>query len=371
MKFTFDSVILGSLISEFRSGGSFRMVRAIEAPDPETVIFRLSEPYAAFLWDMTRPAIGIVPAGSRADFAEHPIGSGPFRFVSAEQDENVVIERNPNYFHAPPQVKRVIFRIVPDAVVRALELRKGSADIDASSALTPDVVSALAKDPSIAVTDDPGTHLAYIAVNFDDPALAHSEVRQALAYAMDRETIVRYLLRGQARIADGALPPNSWAYEPNVEHYPYDPARAEQLLDSAGFPRRSELGGMRLHLVLKTSTEESTRLLAAVLQDQWRRVGIGSRGALTRDGHAACRRFARQLSALYAALGRRQTTTTRTSLNWSSILTACRPTDKTGAITAIRISTRSWTRLASNPTASAAGKSSPRCSASSPKTCPI
>jgi peptide/nickel transport system substrate-binding protein len=217
--------------------------------------------------------VGIVPAGSRADFAGHPIGSGPFRFVRALQDEEVVLERNPDYFRTAPLIEKVRFRIVPDAVVRALELRKGTGDLESSS-LPADMVAVLRKDPALSVTEDSGTEYAYVAINFDDPALAHREVRQALAFATDRETIIRYLLRGQARLADSLLPPNSWAYEPNVAHYPYDPARAELLLDAAGFPRRPELGGMRLHLVLKTSTEESTRLLGAALQEQWRRVGV-------------------------------------------------------------------------------------------------
>jgi len=84
------------------------------------------------------------------------------------------------------------------------------------------------------------------------------------------------LLRGQGRIADGLLPPNHWAYEAGVPHYSYDPRRAEQLLDAAGFPRQGGANGrgMRLKLTLKSSTEESVRLLGEVLQEQWRRVGV-------------------------------------------------------------------------------------------------
>src|SRR6185295_3098385 len=159
-------------------------------------------------------------------FAASPVGSGPFRFVSAQQDEYVLLERNPDYFRTPPSVEGVRFRIVPDAIVRALELRKGTADLELGS-LTADMVAVFQKDPKLEVAEVPGTNYSYLAVNFDDDRLAHREVRQALAFATDRETIIRYLLRGQARAADSVLPPNSWAYEPNVKHYPYDPARAE------------------------------------------------------------------------------------------------------------------------------------------------
>ncbi len=271
VKYTFDSILSNAISTPKRS--SFRIVREIEAPDPATVIFRLSEPYAAFLWNVARPAIGIVPANAAADFAAHPIGSGPFRFVSARQDEDVVLARSPNYFRTPPAIDEVRFRVVPDAIVRALELRKGSADIEMNS-LTADMVAALRQDHDLGVSEQPGTNYSYIAFNFGDPALSRREVRQALACATDRDSIVKYLLRGQARVADDVLPPNSWAYDPAIAHFAYDPAHAAQLLDAAGYPRRPELGGMRLHLVLKTSTDESSRLLGAVLQDQWRRVGI-------------------------------------------------------------------------------------------------
>ncbi|PYU62881.1 MAG: hypothetical protein DMG56_11055 [Acidobacteria bacterium] len=93
-----------------------------------------------------------------------------------------------------------------------------------------------------------------------------------LALATDREALIRYLLRGQAKLAGGALPPDHWAAEPNVAQYPYDPARAEQVLDAAGFPRKQD--GIRAHLTLKCSTEEQARLIGAAFQEQWRRVGI-------------------------------------------------------------------------------------------------
>ncbi|MBI3669222.1 MAG: ABC transporter substrate-binding protein [Acidobacteria bacterium] len=270
VKFTFDTILSGAVKTPKR--GAFRMVSAVEAPDADTVIFRLREPFASFLWNLARPSVGIVPAGAAADFAQQPVGTGPFRFISARQDEEVVLEHNADYFGRTPAIAQVRFRIVPDAIVRALELRKGTADL-ALNSLAPDMLPVLARQPDLQVTEQPGTIYSYVAFNLDDPALAHRTVRQALAYATDRQALVTYLLRGQARLADGLLPPNHWAYEPNVPHYTYDPARAEQLLDAAGYPRAAG-GGMRLKLTLKSSTEELTRLLGAVLQEQWRRVGV-------------------------------------------------------------------------------------------------
>jgi len=251
--------------------GALRMVKSIEAPDETTVIFHLSEPYASFTVNLIPSAIGIVPANAGADFSRHPIGSGPFRFLQQTQDEEVVVERNPEYFRDAPSTPRVRFRIVPDAVVRALELRKGSADLEMSS-LSPDIIPVLARQPDLEITERSGANLSYLGLNLEDTILSHREVRQALAFATDREALIRYLLRGQAKIAAGVLPPDHWAAESNVAQYPYDPAHAEQLLDAAGFPRKQ--GGVRLHLTLKSSTEEQARLIGAALQEQWRRVGI-------------------------------------------------------------------------------------------------
>jgi peptide/nickel transport system substrate-binding protein len=270
VKFTLDSIRQGSLETPKR--GAFRLVDSVETPDASTVIVRLSEPYSSFLYNLTRLAIGIVPGGSGSAFASDPIGTGPFRFVGMTEDEDVVLERNPNYFGKVPKIDRVRFRIVPQAIVRALELRKGTADIGGVDSLTPDMVMALAKQSGLRVEESPGTQLAYVAFNFDDPILSHREVRQALAYATDRGSIIRYLLRGKARAADSLLPPNNWAYEGNVKQYPYDAAEAERLLDAAGFRRGPD--GIRFHLTLKTSNEESARLLGEVIASQWKRVGV-------------------------------------------------------------------------------------------------
>jgi len=137
--------------------------------------------------------------------------------------------------------------------------------------LTADMSVTLAKEGLVA-EEQPGTMLGYIAFNFDDPILAHREVRQALAYATDRTMLIRYLMHGQARPASSLLPPSHWANERDVKQYGFDPAQAERLLDAAGFPRGAD--GVRFHLELKSSTEESARLLCEALADEWKRVGV-------------------------------------------------------------------------------------------------
>jgi len=159
---------------------------------------------------------------------------------------------------------------VPDAITRALELRKGSADA-AINALTSDMVAALEREQNLAVLRGPGTVLQYMNFNLRDPILRDVRVRQAIALALDRRPILEYLWRGFAQPANSVLPPQSWAYDDHVPRYEHDPERARQLLDAAGYPARN---GVRFHLTMKTSTDENTRLMVAVMQQQLREVQI-------------------------------------------------------------------------------------------------
>jgi peptide/nickel transport system substrate-binding protein len=268
VKWTFDSLLQGKIRST--KAAAYRLVDRVDAPDDYTVVFHLKEPFATLLWNVSDGAIGIVPFGSGDEMSRHPMGSGPFRFVSAEPDKEVVIERNDAYWGEKARLNGVRFAVIPDATTRALELRKGSADIAVSS-LTGDMVLALERESNLAVMRAPGTVLAYLAFNTRDPILKDVLVRRAVAYAIDRTPVIHYLLRDFARPAYSLLPPESWAYDGDAPHYDYNPDRARQLLDQAGYPA---VNGVRLHLSMKTSTEESTRLMAAVLQQQLREVGI-------------------------------------------------------------------------------------------------
>jgi peptide/nickel transport system substrate-binding protein len=268
VKWTFDSLLEGKIRSTKAS--AYRFVDRIDAPDDFTVVFHLKEPNATLLWNLSEGASGIVPYGSLDEITRQPIGSGPFSFVSAEQDREVIIARNDNYWGAKARLARVRFIVVPDATTRALELRKGSADAEIN-ALTSDTIVALEREPNLQIERAPGTVLSYLAFNLRDPTLRDARVRQAIAYAIDRAPLLQYIWRGFAQPALSVLPPQSWAYDADVPNYPHSPEKARQLLDAAGYMAHD---GVRFHLTMKTSTEESTRLLAAVLQQQLRDVGI-------------------------------------------------------------------------------------------------
>ncbi len=270
VKWTLDSIMSGK--PRTLKAATFHLVQSVEAPDDYTVVIRLKEAFATLLWNLSDGAIGIVPHGSDENFWRAPIGTGPFRFASQEQDKDVVIARNPQYWDAEraARIDRVVFNVVPDTTTRALELRKGSADV-LINALTADMVATLRSDPQIAVDTAPGTIYTYLAPNLRDTILRDVRVRQALAYAIDRGPLLHFLWRDLCEPASSILPPGHWAYNGDARQYGYDPAQARRLLDEAGYPARN---GTRFRLVLKTSTEESNRLVASVLQQQLRAVGI-------------------------------------------------------------------------------------------------
>jgi peptide/nickel transport system substrate-binding protein len=268
VKWTFDSMIQGKIRSI--KTAAYRFVDHLDAPDDYTIVFHMKEPDAALPWNVSDGAIGIVPYGSGTEMSAHPIGSGPFKFVSAETDKEVIIARNDDYWGDKAKLTRVRFAVVPDMTTEALELRKGTGDLTINS-LTPDMVLTLKRQPFLAVEHAPGTEIQYLGFNLRDPILKDVRVRQAIAYALDRRPMIEYLLRGEAQPARSVLPQQSWAYNGNLPPYNHDPSKARELLDAAGY---REVNGVRFHITMKTSTTESTRLMVAVMQQQLREVGI-------------------------------------------------------------------------------------------------
>ena len=268
VKWTFDTLLQGKIRST--KAAVYKYIDHIDAPNESVVIFHMKETDATLLWNLSDGAMGIVPCGSGEEMTQRPIGSGPFRFVSAETDREVVLERNDQYWGGAPKLARVRFAVVPDETTQALELRKGSGDI-ASNSLTPDTVLTLARGQNLVVEQGSGTEVQYLGFNLRDPILKDVRVRQAIAYALDRKPMIEYLWRGEAQPARSVLPTQSWAYNGDVPSYEHDPAKANQLLDAAGYPM---VNGVRFHITMKTSTIQSTRLMVAVMQQQLREVGI-------------------------------------------------------------------------------------------------
>lgn len=289
----------GSLVSA--KGGNLASIDHAEARDRLTVALHMKRPDAGLLFNLSDGLFGVVPRGAGREFGLAPVGSGPFRFVSQVQDKEVVLERfagcwssgigdqgsggsKPTHRDATAmngaperlsarEINRVRFAVIPDAITSALELQKGSADI-ASNVLTLDQVHSLEGARGLGMETGPGSIVYYLNLNVADPLLRDSRVRQAIALSLDRPAIVASLWRGHARLADGLLPPEHWAAAKpgEIAQYGHDPARAAALLEAAGYHAGSN--GVRLTLTLKTSTDETTRLLAAIMQQQMRAAGI-------------------------------------------------------------------------------------------------
>ena len=284
---TIESLIDPKLGLISAKSGNFNAVDRAEARDRLTVVVHMKRPDAGLLFNMSDGLFGVVPRGSDSDFGLHPVGSGPYRFVSQMQDKEVVLERFPGCWStsthrdgtamngAPraSEIERLQFNVVPDTITSALEIQKGSAD-SASNVLTPDMVYALRDAPGVETTTGAGSNVWYLNFNVGDSALRDKRVRQAVALAIDRPAIVAALWRGHARLANTLLPPGDWAAASDAElkQYPHDPAKAAALLEAAGYAAGRD--GVRLRLTLKISTDEVSRLLAAVLQQQMRAAGI-------------------------------------------------------------------------------------------------
>src|SRR5688572_10195099 len=246
------------------------MLESVEALDKYTVQFKLKEPFGSF---PSQLVLHVVPDGAGDSLRTFPIGTGPYRFVRYVLDEQVELTAYEGYWDGLPQNAGVVLRIVPDETMRGLELRKGTADITVND-VSPDIAYQLQKD-NLKIAQAQGVDYSYIGLNMRDPVLKDKRVRQAIAYAVDRGAIVKYLRRDLAQPAVGVLSPVAWAFEPAVPQFPHDVERAKQLLDEAGYPDPDGDGPMpRLRLSLKTSTDEFFRLQATVIQQDLRLAGI-------------------------------------------------------------------------------------------------
>lgn len=271
VKYTYDSVLDPKNRSPKR--GPLQVVDAVEALSPYLIKFRLASPHAPFLENAT---LGIVPAGLPADPAgeERLIGSGPFALERHVPGEKVVLKANPAYWEGAPSVPGLVFRVIPDAIVRVLEFKKGTVDF-LQNDIEPESLPWLRQNSHAAIDIDQGTIFQYIGMRLDHPILRNREVRQAIAHAIDRGAIIRHLLKDLATPATGLLSPSHWAYEPRVDRFPYDPEKAKRLLDRAGFPDPDGGGPRpRFRLSYKTTTLDLRRRIAEAFQDHLSRVGI-------------------------------------------------------------------------------------------------
>ncbi|MEN3335168.1 MAG: peptide/nickel transport system substrate-binding protein [Blastocatellia bacterium] len=271
VKYTFESIKEPATKSPIR--GTVAKIDFIDAPDQQTVVFHASEQFD-FIGSL--PAIGIIPEGAGKEQASAPVGSGPYKFISYNEGDAVYLEANLDYWDGAPTIPRVRVKVVTDNSTRQAELMSGAVDLALNAQFDPETVRALARRSDIQVVINDGANIGYLGANTTSTSLlGNVKIRQAVAYAIDRDSIIHRLLRDQARKANALLPPEHWAYNPNLTVYDRDAQRARQLLDEAGFPDPDGDGPQtRLRLSIITSTNQLSRNIAAILQDQLRQVGI-------------------------------------------------------------------------------------------------
>jgi peptide/nickel transport system substrate-binding protein len=258
---TFSSVLAPGSKSLHHKGFTERFV-GFEARGERGVRFRLRTPLATFLSDLD---FGILSASG--------LGAGPYRLVELSSTR-ALLEASPHYHGTRPRTPRVEIKFVRDAAARLLMLVGGSADL-LQNAVRMDLVEEVRGRPRVQIATAPSVLLTYLMMNNADPVLRDPRVRQAIALAIDRPSIIEAKLGGHARLATGLLPPGHWAYAADVPRWDHDAARARALLDEAGLPDPDGPGPQpRLTLVYKTSSDAFRVALARVIAAQLGAVGI-------------------------------------------------------------------------------------------------
>lgn len=261
------------------SGASVKhsYIKSVETPDQKTVVITLIKPWTGLLSNLV--PVSIIPKDSYAVQKDHPLGSGPFKFVSYDSSQQVLdLQANAEYWEGAPHIPVVRVRVIADTNALQAELRSGRVDIaPLPTSLSPDAVKLLGEDPSLQVLQFNGSNVNLLTFNCSQPPLNDVRVRQGIASAIDREGLIRDLLLGQGKLAHSIIPEESWAYTAG-KTYPFDPATAKRLLDEAGLKDPDGDGPqMRVAkpIVFKVSGSSAAgKNYAGVIQNYLKNVGL-------------------------------------------------------------------------------------------------
>ena len=216
------------------------LIASIETVDSRTVRFTLNRADVAFLQKLAFPAFGIQsPAnvkkyGGGGDLIRNPVGTGPFRFVEWASDDHITLQRNDNYWGEPPTVEALIYRVIPEAPARFLELQAGT--IHGVDNLSPDDIPAAQADPNIEVYLRPPFNVGYLGINRAHEPFDDLRVRRAVAMAINKADLIKALYPPTAEVATQFVPPGIFGHTTGLQDWPYDPKEARELLTQAGYP---------------------------------------------------------------------------------------------------------------------------------------
>ena len=211
-------------------------ITAIETPDAKTLVIKVRRPALVNQLLSNLVAIPIIPTGTIEQQKTQPLGTGAFKFVKFDQLNNLVeLEANPNYWEGAPKISKLNVKTVTDANSLQAELQAGRVDVVPNPTnFSADTFNSLGQNPNLQVVQTNGSNVRYIGFNFQNKPVDNIKLRQAIAYAIDREKIIKDLLSGQARVANSILPEESWAFSPGTK-YTFNLEKAKQLVKESGY----------------------------------------------------------------------------------------------------------------------------------------
>ncbi|MFG1955455.1 ABC transporter substrate-binding protein [Micromonospora sp. NPDC048830] len=294
--FTADDVVwtYTNVTSKFhpRSGDAFGHVSSIEATDDRTVVIKLAEPYGPFLPLLTCSNAAVLPKHVYGDAEgdeilrhprnkENPVGTGPFKFESWKTGRQITLTKNKDYWRSSegmPYLDRVILQPMSDAQSAAAALEAGEVDVITDYTLDIRTFDRLKGAAGIKGRENTNFPANYVLIfNTTKAPFDDARVRQAVAFALDRDFIVEKVFLGYSNPGVSAIDTRiKWAHNPNIDYrtmYPHNPARAEELLDAAGYRRKGS--GERFAITVPFTSEESAfNDVAQILRDHLGKVGI-------------------------------------------------------------------------------------------------
>lgn len=219
-------------------GGFPGVAKSVTAADAYTVKFKLERPQAPFLANMAMSNFIIIsPAAIKKygnDIGNHPVGTGPFKFVKWDRGDKITLEANKTYWGGRPYLDKIIFRSIPDNSARLIELQSGG--IQLMDSVNPDDVALVKKDKNLQTLLRPPFNVGYLALNMDKKPFDNLLVRQAVNMAINKAALVKAFYAGMASPAKNMMPPSLWGYNDKVTDYPFDATKAKALLAKAGYP---------------------------------------------------------------------------------------------------------------------------------------
>ncbi|GAB3057239.1 ABC transporter substrate-binding protein [Virgibacillus ainsalahensis] len=219
-------------------GDEGHVISEINVVNDHEIEFVLNQPLGFFLQNMGMSYFGITSPAALEEYGpkinENPVGTGPFEFVSWSRDDSIVLDKFEDYrVEGLPKLDQVIFEVIPDNAARLIALRSG--EIDIMDGLNPDDAAGIKSEDGLELLTRSENNVGYVGFNTQKEPLDQVEVRQAINYAIDQESIAEALYAGYANTAVNPLPPGYLGYNEDVEGYEYDPDRAMELLAEAGY----------------------------------------------------------------------------------------------------------------------------------------